>query len=177
MLPFACCVVAICSCWGQLLWCNHRLYCPQPQPTFSAHCKPLSSCSHCQLMLAFAINGWLLHPLTAPSSAALPLPLPLMVGYCVPCPLPWPPPYSSSPPHSLSRLIVIAAVIAQGAKKFNAKGLDSLPTKALDLLHRAMCAVLYQRTAAAIKTACKVGPFFCRPFVCCCPGSRWGNTE
>ncbi len=27
------------------------------------------------------------------------------------------------------------------------------------------------------KMASKVGPFFCRYFVCCCPGSRWGNTE
>ncbi len=33
-------------------------------------------------------------------------------------------------------------------------------TKALDLLHWAMCAVLYQRTAMAIEIASKVDPFF-----------------
>jgi hypothetical protein len=33
-------------------------------------------------------------------------------------------------------------------------------TKALDLLHQAISAVLYQRTATAIKMASKVGPFF-----------------
>jgi hypothetical protein len=50
-------------------------------------------------------------------------------------------------------------------------------TIALDLLHWAMHAVLYRCTATAIKMARKVGPFFCRCFVCCCPGSHWGNTE
>jgi hypothetical protein len=29
----------------------------------------------------------------------------------------------------------------------------------------------------AIKTASKVGVFLHPCFVCCCPGSRWGNTE
>jgi hypothetical protein len=33
-------------------------------------------------------------------------------------------------------------------------------TKALDFLHQAMHAILYWRTAAAIKMASKVGPFF-----------------
>jgi hypothetical protein len=50
-------------------------------------------------------------------------------------------------------------------------------TKALDLLHWAIHEVWYQRFAMAIKMASKVGQFFCRRFVCCCPGSRWGNTE
>ncbi len=50
-------------------------------------------------------------------------------------------------------------------------------SEALDLLHWAICAVLYRRTAATIKMASKAGPFFCRCFVCCCPGRRWGNTE
>jgi hypothetical protein len=50
-------------------------------------------------------------------------------------------------------------------------------SEALDLLHWAMHAVLYRRTAAAIKMASKVGPFFCHHFICCCPGGRWGNTE
>jgi hypothetical protein len=50
-------------------------------------------------------------------------------------------------------------------------------SEALDLLHWAMCAVLYQRTTAAIKMASKIGQFCCRCFVCYCPGSLWGNTE
>jgi hypothetical protein len=37
--------------------------------------------------------------------------------------------------------------------------------------------VLYRSTAAAIKTASKVGPFFHCRFVCCCPGGRLGDTE
>ncbi len=50
-------------------------------------------------------------------------------------------------------------------------------TKALDLLHWAIHAVLYRHTAVAIKMASKVGPFFYRCFLCCYPGSRWGDTE
>jgi hypothetical protein len=50
-------------------------------------------------------------------------------------------------------------------------------TKALDLLHRAMCTVLYRRTAVVIKMASKVGVFFHHHFVCCCLGGCWGNTE
>ncbi len=50
-------------------------------------------------------------------------------------------------------------------------------TKALGLLHCAMHAALYRHTAAAIEMASKVGPFFHRCFVCCCPGSPWDNTE
>jgi hypothetical protein len=49
--------------------------------------------------------------------------------------------------------------------------------KALNLLYWAMCAVLYWRTAAAIKMASLFSKFFRRRFVCCCPGGRWGNTE
>ncbi len=49
--------------------------------------------------------------------------------------------------------------------------------KALNLLYQAMRAVLYQRTVTAIKMASLLGTFFCRRFVCCCPGGRWGNTE
>jgi hypothetical protein len=40
-----------------------------------------------------------------------------------------------------------------------------------------MQAVLYLRTAEAIKMASFLGTFFCRCFVCCCPGGRWGNME
>jgi hypothetical protein len=40
-----------------------------------------------------------------------------------------------------------------------------------------MHAVLYQRTATAIKMASFFGSFFCHLFVCCCPGGCWGDTE
>jgi hypothetical protein len=50
-------------------------------------------------------------------------------------------------------------------------------TKALDLLRWAMHTVTYQHTTTAIKMASKVGPFFCCRSICCCPGSRRGNTE
>jgi hypothetical protein len=49
--------------------------------------------------------------------------------------------------------------------------------KALNLLYQAMCAVLYRRTAAAIKMASLLGTFFCHCFVCCCPGSSWVDME
>jgi hypothetical protein len=49
--------------------------------------------------------------------------------------------------------------------------------KALNLLYWGMRAVLYWRTAAAIKMASLLGTVFCRCFVCCCPGGHWGNTE
>ncbi len=49
--------------------------------------------------------------------------------------------------------------------------------KALDILYQAMCAVLYQRTAAAIKMDSLSGTFFCCCFICCCPGGCWGDME
>ncbi len=49
--------------------------------------------------------------------------------------------------------------------------------KAPNLLYRAMHAVLYRRTTAAIKMASLLGTFCCCCFACCCPGSRWGNME
>ncbi len=49
--------------------------------------------------------------------------------------------------------------------------------KAMELLHQAMCAVLYLRTAMAIGMASKVSVFFHCCFVCCCPGAGQGNTE
>ncbi len=49
--------------------------------------------------------------------------------------------------------------------------------KALNLLYWAMHAVLYRCTTGAIKMASLFGTFFCCHFVCCCPGSRWGNTK
>jgi hypothetical protein len=50
-------------------------------------------------------------------------------------------------------------------------------SKALDLLHRAMCAVLYQRTAAAINMATFLGVFVDCCLFACCSGGCWGNTE
>jgi hypothetical protein len=49
--------------------------------------------------------------------------------------------------------------------------------KARNLLYQVMCAVLYRRTAAAIKMASLLGTLFCCRFVCCCPGDRLGDTE
>ncbi len=49
--------------------------------------------------------------------------------------------------------------------------------KALNLLHRAMCAVTYRRIAMAIKTASFFGVFVDCCLFACCPGGRWGDTE
>jgi hypothetical protein len=50
-------------------------------------------------------------------------------------------------------------------------------SKALDLLHWAMHAVLYRRTATAIETPSFVGVFVDYCLFACCPGGHWGNTE
>jgi hypothetical protein len=50
-------------------------------------------------------------------------------------------------------------------------------SKALDLLHQAICAVTYRRIAMAIKTASFVGVFVDCCLFACCPGGHWGNTE
>ncbi len=50
-------------------------------------------------------------------------------------------------------------------------------SEALDLLHRAICAVTYRRIAMAIKRACFLGVFDDCCLFACCPGNRWGNTE
>ncbi len=44
--------------------------------------------------------------------------------------------------------------------------------KALNLLYQAMCAVLYQRTAAAIKMAISFDVFFYCCLFACCPGGQ-----
>jgi hypothetical protein len=49
--------------------------------------------------------------------------------------------------------------------------------EALDLLHHAMCAVLYRRIAMALKTASKVGVFVDCCLFACCPGGCRGDTE
>jgi hypothetical protein len=50
-------------------------------------------------------------------------------------------------------------------------------SKALDLLHWAMCAVLYQHTAAAINMATFLGVFVDCCLFACCSGGGWGDTE
>ncbi len=70
----------------------------------------------------------------------------------------------------LDRLQLPAAILARWRRLVASN-------KALNLLYQAMCAVLYRRTAAAIKMASLLGTFFHRCFVCCCPGGCWGNTE
>ncbi len=50
-------------------------------------------------------------------------------------------------------------------------------SKALDLLHRAMRAVLYWCTAAAMNMATFLGVIVDCCLFACCPGGRWGNTE
>ncbi len=50
-------------------------------------------------------------------------------------------------------------------------------SEALDLLHRAMCAVTYQRIAMAIKMASFAGVFVDCCLYACCPGGHWGDTE
>jgi hypothetical protein len=50
-------------------------------------------------------------------------------------------------------------------------------SKALDILHWAMCAVMNRRIAMAIKTASFVGIFFGCCLFACYPGGHWGNTE
>ncbi len=72
--------------------------------------------------------------------------------------------------HMRDRLNLLAAILTQRWRPVAS-------TKALNLLHWAMCAVLYRRTTAAIKMARKVGPFFHCYFVCCCHGGFRGNTE
>ncbi len=49
--------------------------------------------------------------------------------------------------------------------------------KALNLLHRAMCVVTYQRIAMAINLATFLESFVDCCLFFCCPGGRWGNTE
>jgi hypothetical protein len=50
-------------------------------------------------------------------------------------------------------------------------------SKALDLLHWAMRAVLYRHTAAAMNMATFLGVFVDCCLFACWPGGRWGNTE
>ncbi len=68
------------------------------------------------------------------------------------------------------RLQLSAAILAQWQRLVASN-------KALNLLHRAMCAVMYCRIAMAIKTASFLGVFVYCCLFACCPGGCWGNTE
>jgi hypothetical protein len=68
------------------------------------------------------------------------------------------------------RLQLLAAILARWWRLVASN-------KALNLLHRAMCAVMYHRIAMAIKTASFLGIFVDCCLFACCPGGRWGNTE
>ncbi len=50
-------------------------------------------------------------------------------------------------------------------------------SKAMDLLHWTMHAVLYWCTAAAMNMATFLGLFVDCCLFACCPGGRWGDTE
>ncbi len=50
-------------------------------------------------------------------------------------------------------------------------------SKALDLLHQVMRAVLYRRTATAINMATFLGVFVDCCLFACCSGGHWGNME
>jgi hypothetical protein len=72
--------------------------------------------------------------------------------------------------HSHVRFILSDIILAQWQRPVAS-------SKALDLLHWAMCAVLYRRTAAAINMATFLGVFVDCFLFACCSGGRWGNTE
>jgi hypothetical protein len=50
-------------------------------------------------------------------------------------------------------------------------------SEALDLLHWAMCAVMYRRITMTIKMAIFAGVFVDCCLYACCSGGRWGDTE
>ncbi len=50
-------------------------------------------------------------------------------------------------------------------------------SKALDLVHQGMRAVMYRRIAVAIKIASFVGVIVDCCLFACYPGGHWGNTE
>jgi hypothetical protein len=72
--------------------------------------------------------------------------------------------------HMRDRLQQSAAILAQWWRLVASN-------KALNLLHRVMCTVMYQHVAMAIETDTFLGAFVDCCLFACCPGSRWGNTE
>ncbi len=67
------------------------------------------------------------------------------------------------------QLQLLAAILAQWRRLV-------VSNKALNLLHRAMCAVTYRRIAKAIETASLLGVFVDCCLFACCSGGCWGNT-
>jgi hypothetical protein len=72
--------------------------------------------------------------------------------------------------HMRERLQLLAAILARWRRLVASN-------KALNLLHRAMCAVTYRRIAMAIKMARFLGVFVDCCLFACCPGGRWGDTQ
>jgi hypothetical protein len=72
--------------------------------------------------------------------------------------------------HMRDRLHLLAAILARWRHPVAS-------SKALNLLHWAMCMVTYWCITMAIEMATKAGVILHCCFVCCCPGGRWGNTE
>ena len=70
----------------------------------------------------------------------------------------------------LDQLQLSAAILAQWRRPVAS-------SEALDLLHWAMGAVMYQRIAMAVKMAIFAGVFVDCCLYACCPGGRWGDTE
>ncbi len=72
--------------------------------------------------------------------------------------------------HSHARTMLLGIILAQWQRPVAS-------SDALDLLHRAMCAVTYRRITMAIEMASFTGVFADCCLYACCPGGRWGNTE
>ncbi len=68
------------------------------------------------------------------------------------------------------QLQLLAAILAQWWRV-------GASNKALNLLHQAMCAVMYHHIAMAIKMASFLGAFVDCCLFACCPVGHWGNTE
>jgi hypothetical protein len=69
------------------------------------------------------------------------------------------------------RFILLDIILAQWRRPVASS------SKALDILHQAMHAVLYRRTAAAINMATFLGLFNDCYLFACCSGGRWDDTE
>ncbi len=72
--------------------------------------------------------------------------------------------------HSHVRFILLDIILARWQRPVAS-------SEALDLLHQAICAVLYQRIALAIKTTCFLGVFVDCCLFACCPGGCWDTEQ
>ncbi len=70
----------------------------------------------------------------------------------------------------MSSLVLLDMIVAQWQHPVAS-------SKALDLLHRAMHAVLYWCTAASMNMATFLGVFVDCCLFACRPGGHWGDTE